>query len=125
MTYIKGERLAYENYHKLSEKEKDRLACDEAEFLKALHSVEIPDSHPLYSELKLEVKDRFLQDQKKLLTILKAEKLLTPGRQASVSYTHLDVYKRQGLEKASSELHVLLRQDRELFRFHCWILPVE
>lgn len=91
MTYIKGERLAYENYHKLSEKEKDRLACDEAEFLIALHSVEIPDSHPLYSELKLEVKDRFLQDQKNLLTILKAEKLLTPGRQAWVERIYRDL----------------------------------
>ena len=37
----------------------------------------------------------------------------------------IDMLLTAGLEKASSELHVLLRQDRELFRFHCWILPVE
>lgn len=34
MTYIKGEHLTYEQYHKLSEKEKDALAYDEATFLK-------------------------------------------------------------------------------------------
>ncbi|CDL62214.1 aminoglycoside phosphotransferase [Klebsiella pneumoniae IS39] len=32
MKYIKGERITYEQYHKLSEKEKDALAYDEATF---------------------------------------------------------------------------------------------
>ena len=41
MTYMKGERVTYEQYHTLSEKEKDALAWDEAMFLKELHTIEI------------------------------------------------------------------------------------
>lgn len=37
MTYIKGEHITYEQYHKLSEKEKDALAYGEATFLRELH----------------------------------------------------------------------------------------
>lgn len=52
MTYLKGEHITYEQYHKLSEKEKDALASDEATFLKELHSIEIDCSANLFSDIR-------------------------------------------------------------------------
>ena len=63
MKYIKGERITYEQYHKLSEKEKDALAYDEATFLKELHSIEIDCSVSLFSDALVNKKDKFLQDK--------------------------------------------------------------
>lgn len=77
MTYIAGERVTYEQYHKLSEKEKDALACDEATFLKELHSVEIDGSVRLFSEASENKKDKYLEDKALLIRILKEEQLLT------------------------------------------------
>lgn len=92
MTYLKGERLTYENYHRLSEREKDRLACEEAEFLRALHSVRIQADHPLFLDLKLETKDRFQRDQEALLKILESENRLTPDRQAWIDQLYRDLF---------------------------------
>lgn len=77
MKYIKGEHITYEQYHKLSEKEKDSLAYDEATFLKELHSVEIDCSISLFSNAQVNKKDKFLQDKKLLISILEKEQLLT------------------------------------------------
>lgn len=41
MTYLKGEHITYEQYDKLSEKEKEVLAFDKAAFLIELHSIEM------------------------------------------------------------------------------------
>ena len=77
MTYIKGEHITYEQYHKLSEKEKDALACDEATFLKELHSIEIDCSASLFSDVQENKQDKFLKDKELLVSILKKEQLLT------------------------------------------------
>lgn len=77
MTYISGEHISYEQYHKLSEKEKDALAYDEAIFLKELHSIELDYSYGLFSEAYENKRDRFLEDKELLISILKKEKLLT------------------------------------------------
>ena len=77
MKYIKGERITYEQYHKLSEKEKDALAYDEATFLKELHSIEIDCSVSLFSDALVNKKDKFLQDKKLLISILEKEQLLS------------------------------------------------
>lgn len=77
MTYIAGERVTYEQYHKLSEKEKDALACDEATFLKELHSAEIDGSARLFSEASENKKEKFLADKALLIRVLKEEQLLT------------------------------------------------
>lgn len=77
MTYIKGEHITYEQYHRLSEKEKDALAYDEAAFLKELHSIEIDGSAGLFSEVFENKKDKYLNDKKLLISILKKEQLLT------------------------------------------------
>ena len=77
MTYIKGEHITYEQYHKLSEKEKDALAYDEATFLKELHSIEIDCSASLFSDVRENKQDKFLKDKESLISILKKEQLLT------------------------------------------------
>lgn len=77
MTYMKGEHITYEQYHKLSEKEKDALAYDEATFLKELHSIEIDCSNSLFSDVYENKKDKFLKDKELLISILKKEQLLT------------------------------------------------
>ena len=77
MTYIKGEHITYEQYHKLSDKEKDTLACDEATFLKELHSIEIDCSNSLFSDVYENKKDKFLKDKELLISILKKEQFLT------------------------------------------------
>lgn len=77
MTYIKGEHITYEQYHKLSEKEKDALAYDEAAFLKELHSIKIDCSASLFSDVQENKKNKFLKDKDLLIGILKKEQLLT------------------------------------------------
>lgn len=77
MTYIKGEHITYEQYHKLSEKEKDALACDEATFLKELHSIAIDCSDSFFSDVLENKQDKFLKDKEMLITILKKEQLMT------------------------------------------------
>lgn len=77
MTYIKGEHITYEQYHKLSEKEKDALACDEATFLKELHSIKIDCADGLFSEVLESKKDKYLKDKQLLVGILEKEQLLT------------------------------------------------
>lgn len=77
MTYLKGEHITYEQYHKLSEKEKDALACDEATFLKELHSIEIDYSIDLFSDSQENKRDKFLEDKALLISILKKEQLLS------------------------------------------------
>ena len=77
MTYIKGEHITYEQYHKLSEKEKDALACDEATFLKELHSIEIDYSACMFSNVQENRREKFLKDKESLIGILKKEQLLT------------------------------------------------
>lgn len=77
MTYIKGEHITYDQYHRLSEKEKDALAYDEATFLKELHSIDIDGSTGLFSEVFENKKDKYLNDKELLIGILKKEQLLT------------------------------------------------
>lgn len=77
MAYIRGEHITYEQYHKLSEKEKDAIAYDEATFLKELHSIEIDCSAALFSEVLENKKDKYLKDKKMLISILEKEQLLT------------------------------------------------
>ena len=77
MTYLKGEHITYEQYHKLSEKEKDALASDEATFLKELHSIEIDCSVNLFSDAQENKRDKFLEDKALLISILKEEQLLS------------------------------------------------
>ncbi|MBO5165848.1 MAG: aminoglycoside phosphotransferase family protein [Lachnospiraceae bacterium] len=78
MKYIKGERITYEQYHKLGEKEKDALAYDEAIFLKELHSVNVDYSLDLFSEAQVNKTDDYMRDKKNLISILEKERLLTP-----------------------------------------------
>ena len=77
MTYIQGEHITYEQYHKLSEKEKDAIACDEATFLKELHSIEIDCSASLFSDVQENKQDKILKDKELLVSILQKEQLLT------------------------------------------------
>lgn len=77
MTYIKGEHITYDQYHRLSEKEKDALAYDEATFLKELHSIDIDGSTGLFSEVFENKKDKYLNDKELLISILEKEQLLT------------------------------------------------
>ena len=77
MTYLKGEHITYEQYHKLREKEKDALAFDEATFLKELHSIEIDCSAKFFLEAREDKETKYLQDKKSLISILEKEQLLT------------------------------------------------
>ena len=77
MTYLKGEHITYEQYHKLREKEKDALAFDEATFLKELHSIEIDCSVKFFLDAREDKETKYLQDKKSLISILEKEQLLT------------------------------------------------
>ena len=91
MKYIKGERIAYEQYHKLSEKEKDALASDEATFLKELHSIKIDYAVSLFSDAQVNKKDKFLQDKKLLISILEKEQLLTVELQEHIEAIYANI----------------------------------
>lgn len=76
MSYIKGEHISYKQYQKLTEKEKDRLAYDEAKFLKQLHSVKMDYANPLFTE-KQDKQQDFINDRELVISILNEKKLLT------------------------------------------------
>lgn len=75
-TYIKGQHLSYDDYQSLSEKEKDLLAMDEANFLKALHSISIDLRNPLFKGRVQDKKQEYLKDKEKLANILREMNLL-------------------------------------------------
>lgn len=77
MTYIKGEHISFEEYHKLGEKEKDALAYDEATFLRELHSIQVDQSKELFSEAFENKREKFRHDKELLIDILGREQLLT------------------------------------------------
>ena len=91
MKYIKGERIAYEQYHKLSEKEKDALASDEATFLKELHSIAIDCSADLFSDVQESKQDKYLKDKELLIGILKKEQLLTADIQEHIELIYSNI----------------------------------
>lgn len=76
ITYIKGQHLSYDDYQCLSEKEKDLLAMDEANFLKALHSISIDLWNPLFKDRVQDKKQEYLKDKEKLTSILNEMNLL-------------------------------------------------
>ncbi|EQB88938.1 aminoglycoside 2''-phosphotransferase [Clostridium punense] len=75
-TYIKGQHLSYDDYQSLSEKEKNLLAMDEANFLKALHSISIDLRNPLFKGRVQDKKQEYLKDKEKLANILREMNLL-------------------------------------------------
>lgn len=91
MKYIKGERIAYEQYHKLSEKDKDALASDEATFLKELHSIAIDCSADLFSDVQESKQDKYLKDKELLIGILKKEQLLTADIQEHIELIYSNI----------------------------------
>jgi len=76
ITYIKGQHLSYDDYQSLSEEEKDLLAMDEANFLKALHSISIDLWNPLFNGRVQDKKQEYLKDKEKLTNILREMNLL-------------------------------------------------
>lgn len=97
MTYLKGEHLTYEQYHKLSEKEKDALAYDEATFLKELHSIEIDCSAGLFSEVLENKRDKFLKEKELLIHILKKEQLLTADILEHIEFIYSNILNNTAL----------------------------
>ena len=91
MKYINGERITYEQYHKLSEKEKDALAYDEATFLKELHSIAIDCSADLFSDVQESKQDKYLKDKELLIGILKKEQLLTADIQEHIELIYSNI----------------------------------
>jgi len=76
ITYIKGQHLSYDDYQCLSEEEKDLLAIDEANFLKALHAIRIDSWNPLFKDRVQDKKQEYLKDKEKLTNILREMNLL-------------------------------------------------
>lgn len=97
MTYLKGEHLTYEQYHKLSDKEKDALAYDEATFLKELHSIKIDCSVGLFSEVLENKRDKFLKEKELLIHILKKEQLLTADILEHIEFIYSNILNNTAL----------------------------
>jgi len=76
ITYIKGQHLSYDDYQCLSEEEKDLLAIDEANFLKALHAIRIDSWNPLFEDRVQDKKQEYQKDKEKLTNILREMNLL-------------------------------------------------
>lgn len=76
ITYIKGQHLSYDDYQCLSEEERDLLAMDEANFLKALHAIRIDLCNPLFKDRVQDKEQEYLKDKEKLTNILREMNLL-------------------------------------------------
>lgn len=70
MTYIEGGKMTFREYEKLSEAQKERLAADEADFLKALHKIPVDFKNPLFDEAFEDKEEEFREDREVLLDIL-------------------------------------------------------
>lgn len=117
MTYIKGEHITYEQYHKLSEKEKDALACDEATFLKELHSIAIDCSDNFFSDVLENKQDKFLKDKEMLITILKKEQLMTADIREHIELIYSNILKNTVLfEYIPCLVHNDFSADNMIFR---------
>ena len=71
MSFLSGNPISYDDYLKLSQKEKESLAMDEAEFLRELHRRKIDVSNPLFSGSIENKYQDYLQDYADLCKILK------------------------------------------------------
>ena len=83
MTYIKGERLTYPEYQRLGDREKERLARDEAEFLRELHAVPTDCLANQFPHSVQNKRQQFENDQRELFPILRDMDLLTNELQRS------------------------------------------
>lgn len=101
MTYIKGEHLSYNDYHHLSEEEKDLLAVDEANFLKALHSIKIDLSNPLFKDIVQDKKQEYLDDKENLINILNEMNLLNNEAKDLINSTYSKIFSYDFLFKYS------------------------
>lgn len=70
MTYIEGSRMSFKEYENLREAQKEQLAADEADFLKALHKIPVDLNNPLFNEVFKDKKEEFREDREALLAIL-------------------------------------------------------
>lgn len=75
MTYIDGDRMTSKEYEALSEEQKERLAADEANFLKALHKIPVDLKNPLFDDAFEDKAEQFQEDKEELLRILGILKL--------------------------------------------------
>lgn len=90
MSYIQGHKLTYQQYHALSESEKDAIARDEAAFLRELHSLQVNQSEPFYHASLQDKGAQYEKDRSELLLILEEEKLITQRLQMMIH----DLYAR-------------------------------
>lgn len=88
ITHLGGEALSPRDYSRLSEQEKDRLARDEARFLRALHAVQTPAELPLFSAVRQDKKTDFSGDRQALIRILVSKGLLTPKINGTIEEIH-------------------------------------
>ena len=75
MTYIDGDRMTSKEYEALSETQKEQLAKDEADFLKALHKIPVDLKNPLFDDVFEDKAEQFQEDKEELLRILGMLKL--------------------------------------------------
>lgn len=75
MTYIDGDRMTSKEYEALSEAQKEQLAADEANFLKALHKIPVDLKNPLFDDVFEDKAEQLQEDKEELLRILGLLKL--------------------------------------------------
>lgn len=82
VSYLPGRSITYWEYHQLSPQEQQRLAQDEAAFLRKLHQIPLDPADPVLAPiLEGRVQDkrqRFLEDREAIFPILQEQGALSP-----------------------------------------------
>ena len=105
MSFLSGNSISYGDYLKLSQKEKESLAMDEAQFLKELHRIQIDISNPLFCSSIENKYQEYLQDYTDLCRILKDSNELSVPLQRKIDLIYSN-----------------LLSNREMFQYeHCLV----
>ena len=117
MSFLSGNPISYDDYLKLSQKEKESLAMDEAEFLRELHRIEIDISNPLFSGSIENKYQEYLQDYTDLCRILKdSNELSVPlQRKIDLIYSNL-LSNREMFQYEHCLVHNDFSSDNMIFR---------
>ncbi len=101
MTFLPGEPVSFQMYKTLTEREKEALASDEAQFLQELHQIKIDISCGIFQDVVEDKSQRFNQEYTYLCTALKDKGLLS-------SFLHTKI----------SKIYDNLLSSRELFQYN-------
>ena len=97
LTFLDGTHLSYRNYQRLCESEKEALAYDEAQFLRALHGVLVDVGVPPLCDAAEDKRQRLKREQTEICGILDNAGLLSNVLREKIAAIYMNLFSSQTL----------------------------